>query len=70
MATNFKKWDPCCDATPSPESGTNYQDNPGLKPGKDIPSTPGEKATNDAAGLSYNKPQPFGQGGSGYSGKK
>lgn len=53
---------------PSFEKGTNYQDNPGVQPSeKAIPMTPGEKATNDTTGLSYNKAQNFGKGGSGYT---
>lgn len=66
---NIKKdWDPVSNQAPSFEKGTNYQDNPGVMPNeKAIPETPGEKATNDTAGLSYNKGQNFGKGGSGYT---
>lgn len=65
---NVKKdWDPTSDEV-NPTKGTNYQDNPGLAPSNSaIPETPGEKATNDAVALSYNKGQNFGKGGSGYT---
>lgn len=54
----------------SPEKGANFTENDGIKPGiSKIAETPGEKATNDTAGLEYNKGQPFGKGGSGYSSK-
>ena len=68
MATIKKDWDPCCDSAPAASAGTNYQDNPGLTSAdKPIPETAGQKASNDPSGLSYNKAQPFGKGGSGYT---
>lgn len=61
-------FDPVSQPAPSFEKGTNYQDNPGVMPNeKAIADTPGEKASNDTTGLAYNKAQPFGKGGSGYT---
>lgn len=65
MSNVKKNWDPCCDSVPA---GDKFEDHPGLSASmKAIPETPGEKATNDTTALSYNKSQPFGKGGSGYT---
>lgn len=68
MAAIKKDWDPVSEQAPSYKSGTNYQDNPGVQPYESaIPETPGEKASNDTSALAYDKKQPFGKGGSGYT---
>ena len=52
----------------SPDKGLNFTENPGIDPSiKAVAMTPGEKATNDTAGLEYTKAQPYGKGGSGYT---
>lgn len=50
--------------------GTESDDYKGIQPSESaIKETPGENATNNTAGMSINKGQPFGPGGSGYTSK-
>lgn len=52
-----------------PAKGTAYDANPGITPSiKAVSDTPGEKATNETSMMETNKGQPFGKGGSGYTG--
>lgn len=50
---------------PGHSDGCLPQNNPGLTP--HVIESPGWKATNDPAGASMNKAQPYGKGGSGYT---
>lgn len=51
--------------------GTSMENYKGIQPEEsNIKDTPGENATNDTAAHSISKGQPFGMGGSGYTGKK
>lgn len=68
MAAVKKNWDPVSDSV---DMGNKFEEHPGLDASaKNIPETPGENATNDPVAESYNKGQPFGPGGSGYTNKK
>jgi len=52
------------------QKGTAPDDYKGIQPEEsNIKDTPGEKATNDPSGMSTNRAQPFGAGGSGYTNK-
>lgn len=63
-----KDYDVVAKGAIDPAKGTDPDDNSGIKPSmSNIPETPGEKCTNDTAAESYNKKQPFGKGGSGYT---
>lgn len=50
------------------EKGADFLSNPGLKVPSSISDTPGERASNDVAGFSQTKKQPYGKGGSGLGG--
>lgn len=51
--------------------GTDSDNYKGIQPHESaVRDDPGEKASNDPSGLSTNKAQPFGAGGSGYTSKR
>ena len=63
-----KNFDPR-NGAPDISKGTNPFDNPGITPSsKAIAMTPGEKESNPGKAYEINKGQPFGKGGSGYTG--
>lgn len=68
-----KDFDPVGNECPSIDKGALPWENTGIgggsvNPADKVAMTPGESASNVAEQLNYNKKQPYGEGGSGYTG--